>query len=71
MNRKTINGKEDLNGINPSTPFLFSTVPFVMSIAGWQITTYLAGHFATELLDSDLYPLQRAAIIARNLIVGL
>ena len=63
--------KEDLNGIDPLTPFLFSTVPAVMSLVGWQISTYLAANFAIQYLDSELYPVQRIAIVGRNLVVGL
>ena len=63
--------KEDLNGIDPLTPFLFSTVPAVMSLVGWQISTFLAANFAIQYLDSELYPVQRIAIVGRNLVVGL
>mmetsp|Transcript_13810 Transcript_13810/g.20681 ORF Transcript_13810/g.20681 Transcript_13810/m.20681 type:complete len:250 (+) Transcript_13810:32-781(+) len=67
---KPNSGKEDLNGIQPMTPLSFSIVPLGMSIVGWQLTTYLAGHFAIQYVDSDIYPIQRAAIVARNLIIG-
>lgn len=67
---KPNSGKEDLNGIQPMTPLSFSIVPLGMSLVGWQLTTYLAGHFAIQYVDSDIYPIQRAAIVARNLIIG-
>lgn len=70
IKKRGINKKEDLNGIDPITPFVFSTVPAVMSYIGWQISNYMAAHFAIQYLDSELYPVQRIAIIGRNVVVG-
>ena len=77
--------KEDLNGIQPYTPFVFSVVAagivycmcisvgkfnelylsisIGMSFSAWQVTSYLASHFAVQLLDSEIYPVQRLAVV--------
>ena len=61
----------DINGINPFTCFTFSVVAAAMSYGGWISTNYMVGHFAVKLLQSEFYPAQRAAIAARNVIVGV
>lgn len=63
--------KEDLNGIEPYTPFLFAILPGIFCFIGLEVSKYLAGHFAVTLVDSDLYPVQRVAIVSRNLVVGI
>jgi Protein of unknown function (DUF3082) len=63
--------KEDLNGINPITPLTFSVFPAIMAYVGYQATNYLVGHFAIDFVESPIYPIQRAAIVARNVIVGI
>eukprot|EP01038_Epipyxis_sp_PR26KG_P008005 gene8005-10848_t len=68
---RKVQKKDDLNGIDPLTPLSFSIVPVIMSYIGWQMATYFAGHFAIEFVSSDIYPIQRAAIVARNIVVGL
>jgi hypothetical protein len=60
-----------LNGINPLTPILFSLVPFSMMVLGYQLSNYLTLNFAVSFLYSDLYTIQRLAVVARNVIVGL
>ena len=62
---------EDLNGINPVTTILFSAFPVVASYGLTTLSSYLAGNFAVQYLNSDLYPVQRVAIVVRNLVVGL
>jgi hypothetical protein len=62
--------KEDLNGIQPATPLLFSLFPALCCVAFWQLTTYMTNHFAINFITSDLYPVRRLASIARNFIVG-
>jgi len=63
--------KIDLNGINPISPLLFSIFPALMSYAGYMITNYFSLHFAVNFLNSEFYPIQRASIIARNVVVGM
>lgn len=63
--------KEDLNGIQPGTPLLFSLFPAVCCVAFWQLTTYMTNHFAINFISSDMYPVRRLASVARNFIVGL
>jgi len=63
--------KEDLNGINPITPLFFSAVPAAMAFVGWQVSRYLTANFAIQFVDSDIYPVQRLAIVARNVVVGI
>ena len=62
---------EDLNGINPVTTILFSAFPALASYGLATLSSFLAGHFAVDYLSSELYPVQRLAIVARNLVVGL
>ena len=62
---------EDLNGIEPSRPLQFSIVAALMAVIGWQITSFLSSHFAIEFVDSEIYPMQRIAIVARNIVVGI
>ena len=62
---------EDLNGINPVVPILFSSFPFLMAFGGYKLSSYLSAHFAVQFLASDIYTLQRIAIVARNILVGL
>jgi hypothetical protein len=61
----------DLNGIDPTTPFIFCVVPALMSTVGYFGSKYMGEHFAVEFLTSDLYPVQRMATVARNIIVGI
>ena len=56
-----IERKDDLNGIKPQTPFIFATVPALMSYGSWRIASYLAAHFAVQFVESDIYPVQRMA----------
>ena len=65
------NRQEDLNGINPITPIVFSTVAISMCYIAWQISAYLSAHFAIDYVTSDIYPVQRLAIVSRNIVVGL
>jgi Protein of unknown function (DUF3082) len=62
---------EDLNGIPPLKPFQFSIVAAIMALVGWKLSNYLSAHFAVQFVTSDLYPVQRLAIVARNVIVGM
>eukprot|EP01041_Mallomonas_annulata_P013848 gene13848-29466_t len=61
----------DLNGIDPWTPLSFSILPAIMCYVGYMGSTYMGGHFAVNYLTSEFYPVQRIAIVARNVIVGL
>lgn len=63
--------KEDLNGVEPSIPFIFATVPIAMCAMGYQISVFLAQHFAIQYVDSEVYPVQRLAIVGRNFVVGI
>ena len=62
---------EDINGIQPGKPFLFSLVAGGMALVGWKLSNYLSAHFAVQFLTSEFYPVQRIAIVARNVIVGI
>jgi hypothetical protein len=62
---------ENLNGINPLTPLVFSSIPFAMAYLGYLLSSYLSANFAVSLLASDVYTFQRVAIVSRNIIVGL
>lgn len=62
---------EDLNGINPFVPLLFSSIPFAMAFGGYTLSSYLTANFAVQFLSSDVYTLQRIAIVARNILVGM
>lgn len=62
---------EDLNGINPATTVVFALLPAAASVALIQLSNYLSAHFAVQMLASDLYPVQRLAVVVRNLVVGL
>ena len=63
--------EEDLNGIEPYKPFQFSLVAAFMAFIGWKFTIYMTENFGVSLLDSEFYPVQRFAIVARNVIIGL
>jgi hypothetical protein len=63
--------KEDLNGINPITTILFSVFPMGMCFVLIQVTSWLSTHFAINQVGSSIYPIQRGAVIARNLVVGI
>lgn len=63
--------KEDLNGIAPWKPLISSIFPFGLSIGGYYLTRYLAENFAVQYLTSDLYPVQRLSMVARNIVVGM
>ncbi len=62
---------EDLNGINPLIPLLFSAFPALMAYAGWKASSYLTANFAIQFIDSEIYPVQRLAIVLRNVVVGI
>jgi len=63
--------KEDLNGINPITPLFFSALPAGMAFVGWQVSRYLTANFAIQFVESEIYPVQRLAIVSRNVVVGI
>ncbi len=63
--------KEDLNGINPTTTILFSVFPVLASFGLFKLSAFLTDTFALDYIDSSIYPVQRLAIVARNLVVGL
>jgi hypothetical protein len=65
--------KEDLNGIDPLTSIVWSIVPAGMSLLAWKVSVYLTENFAIQFIDPtrNPYPVQRAAIVGRNLVVGL
>ena len=63
--------KEDLNGINPVTTITFSVIPMTMCYGLIQVTSWLSAHFAIDQVDSPIYPIQRGAVVARNLVVGI
>ena len=62
--------KEDLNGIQPMTPLLWSVFPAVFCVIFWQLTVYMTNHFAITFISSDMYPVRRFASLARNFVVG-
>ena len=63
--------KRDLNGINPFLPLGSSILSAGMSYGTWQVTIYLAQHFAIQFISSENYPVQRLAMVGRNVIVGI
>lgn len=75
INMKPTNSTEKFakeeSDLNPLICFAFSLVAGTMSYGGWIATNYMVGHFAVKFLQSDFYPAQRAAIAARNIIVGV
>jgi hypothetical protein len=42
-----------------------------MSFVFWQLSVYFTAHFAITFVDSPIYPVQRLAVIGRNLVVGI
>ena len=62
---------ESLNGINPLVPLFSSIIPFIFAYLGFQLSAYLTAHFAVGFLASDIYTLQRIAIVVRNIVVGI
>lgn len=42
-----------------------------MCAVGWKLSNYLSAHFAINFVTSEFYPVQRLAIVARNVIVGI
>ena len=42
-----------------------------MSAAGYKLTVYMTANFGVSLLGSDYYPIQRFAVVARNIVVGI
>ena len=63
--------KEDINGIQPLTPLLFSLFPAVFCVLFWQLSAYMTNHFAVDFITSDMYPVRRLASISRNFVVGI
>jgi hypothetical protein len=63
--------KEDLNGINPVVPILASVFPAGLAYYALQLANYLSAHFAVSFLASEYYPVQRFAVISRNIVVGM
>lgn len=42
-----------------------------MAFLGWQATAWLIANFAVDFIDSDIYTVQRLAIVSRNIVVGI
>lgn len=42
-----------------------------MAYLGYLFSTYLIKHLAIDFVDSEIYPIQRAAIVIRNLVIGI
>jgi hypothetical protein len=61
----------DLNGVNPLVAVGGSFFALVVAGGLWLLTLYLAQLFAAHPVTTDVYAVQRAAAVFRNIIMGL
>jgi hypothetical protein len=70
--RAAIAEARDLNGVNPVTALLGSTVALAGCVAFWQLTDTLAEYFALHPDDpNQFYVVSRIAVVVRNVAIGL
>lgn len=63
--------QEDFSNVNPLQSFGSAVIALVMCACAWIVSSYLAQNFAVDYVQSELYPVQRVAIVGRNLVVGI
>ena len=61
----------DLNGVNPTVTILGSFFAFGIAGGLWLATNFLAEYFAFHPVESDVYFVQRATAVVRNVVIGL
>ena len=61
----------DLNGVDPVAAIGGSLVALALAAGLWVLTSTLAENFATHPVESDLYVVQRATAVFRNVVMGL
>jgi hypothetical protein len=61
----------DLNGVNPLVAIGGSMFAMLMAAGLWRATQICAGFFATHPGTSDVYFIQRASSVFRNVVMGL
>jgi Protein of unknown function (DUF3082) len=67
----SIDEARNLNGINPLVAIAGSLFALGVAAALWTVTNAVAESFATHPVQSDLYVVQRAASVFRNVVMGL
>jgi Protein of unknown function (DUF3082) len=67
----SIEEARNLNGINPVVAIAGSLFALGVAAALWTVTNAVAESFATHPVQSDLYVVQRAASVFRNVVMGL
>lgn len=67
----SIEEARNLNGINPAVAIAGSVFALAVAAALWTVTNAVAESFATHPVQSDLYVVQRAAAVFRNVVMGL
>jgi Protein of unknown function (DUF3082) len=67
----SIDEARNLNGINPVVAIAGSVFALGVAAALWTLTNVVAESFATHPIESDLYVVQRAAAVFRNVVMGL
>ena len=67
----SIDEARNLNGINPAVAIAGSVFALGVAAALWTLTNVVAESFATHPVESDLYVVQRAAAVFRNVVMGL
>lgn len=62
---------KDLNGVNPVVALSGSVVALALAAGIWWVTNWLGAFFALHPVESDLYIVQRASLVLRNVVMGL
>ena len=61
----------DLNGVNPLVALAGSAVALGGAAGLWWLTNWLGAFFAFHPVDTDVYFIQRASLVFRNVVMGL
>ena len=61
----------DLNGVNPLVALAGSVVALGGAAGLWWLTNWLGAFFAFHPVDTDVYFIQRASLVFRNVVMGL
>lgn len=69
--QRSIEEAKNLNGVNPTVALTGGVITLLVAAVLWYGTGRLGEYFALRPVDSDVYFVQRASAVYRNVLVGM